>query len=324
MIVGTPSWRSRAPSAMPPWPPPMITHLGLGLVAELLGLALAALEPRLPLGVGAVLDALGPLARPGLLVALELVERGEQRPRLAVLQAQVSVAAADLGLERRARPRSRPRPRRAPRSCASRAGFACARACARACPGRPSGPSTVLMFQVNATRSRQKLSSRNSSLAAAASPAVSASSKLDSHWSTSVAGEGRWSAWSPPSRRRITRQRGTRPAVLSTCGRRRGDQIDHRSSPRRRWRPTPQTLTTRRSGTRTSRQVSWETPPPARGGIAGRLRGALPRAGGSRTPTRSRRTSPGARFVMAYLRGPVPHGDHLHVGGQPGARLHRR
>ena len=25
MIVGTPSWRSRAPSAIPPWPPPMIT-----------------------------------------------------------------------------------------------------------------------------------------------------------------------------------------------------------------------------------------------------------------------------------------------------------
>ena len=34
-----------------------------------------------------------------LLVALELVERGQQRPRLAVAQPQVPAAAADLGLE---------------------------------------------------------------------------------------------------------------------------------------------------------------------------------------------------------------------------------
>ena len=51
----------------------------------------------------------------------------------------------------------------------------------------PAGPSTVLMFQVNETRSRQKPSSAKSSEAAALSPSVSASSKRDSHWSTSAA-----------------------------------------------------------------------------------------------------------------------------------------
>src|SRR4051794_5306129 len=49
-----------------------------------------------------------------------------------------------------------------------------------------SGPSSVLRFQVNATRSRQKLSSWNSAAAAAVSPAVNALSKSDSHWSTSL------------------------------------------------------------------------------------------------------------------------------------------
>src|SRR5919198_2921952 len=52
----------------------------------------------------------------------------------------------------------------------------------------PSGPSTVLMFHVNATRSRQKLVARKSSDAAWLSPEASASSKLESHWSTWVAG----------------------------------------------------------------------------------------------------------------------------------------
>ena len=48
-----------------------------------------------------------------------------------------------------------------------------------------SGPSTVLMFHVNATRSRQNDSSSNSAAAASLSPAVSAWSNSDSHWSTS-------------------------------------------------------------------------------------------------------------------------------------------
>src|SRR5262249_29329170 len=49
-----------------------------------------------------------------------------------------------------------------------------------------SGPSNVLMFQVNATRSRQKLSSWNRAAAASLSPALIAWSKSASHWSTSL------------------------------------------------------------------------------------------------------------------------------------------
>ena len=75
--------------------------VGLAGVPQLLALALALLEPRHALAVGAVLDtvrATGPLV---LLVALELVEDGEQRPCLAVAQAQRGRC--------RARPRSRTR-----------------------------------------------------------------------------------------------------------------------------------------------------------------------------------------------------------------------
>jgi hypothetical protein len=61
---------------------------------ELLGLAAARLEPRLAVLERAVLDALRPPGPPRLLVALELVERGQQRPRLAVLEPQPSPFAA--------------------------------------------------------------------------------------------------------------------------------------------------------------------------------------------------------------------------------------
>src|SRR3954454_20803889 len=71
----------------------------LRLVAELPGLALALLEPRLAAGPRAVLGTGRPARSDGLLMALELVQSGEQRPRLAVLEAQVPAAAPDLGLE---------------------------------------------------------------------------------------------------------------------------------------------------------------------------------------------------------------------------------
>jgi hypothetical protein len=75
-------------------------HVGLRRVAELFGLAPALLEPRAPLGVGAVLDAFRPPVPHVLLVAFELLERGQQRPRLVVVaQAQVAAAAADPRLE---------------------------------------------------------------------------------------------------------------------------------------------------------------------------------------------------------------------------------
>ena len=74
--------------------------VGLRGDPELLGLAPAPLEPALAIGLGAVRDTARPGRSAGLLVAFELVERGEQRPGLALLEAQMPAAAADLGLER--------------------------------------------------------------------------------------------------------------------------------------------------------------------------------------------------------------------------------
>ena len=94
MIVGTPSRRSRAPSAMPPWPPPTITTVGLVRVAEL-GLGLARARARSCGRVHAVLDALvarsGPSA-PRSPSARSCVVSSVQR--LAVRQPQVAAAAA--------------------------------------------------------------------------------------------------------------------------------------------------------------------------------------------------------------------------------------
>ena len=45
-------------------------------------------------------DALGPVRPDGLFIAAQLLERREQRPRLAVPQAQVPAAAPNRGLER--------------------------------------------------------------------------------------------------------------------------------------------------------------------------------------------------------------------------------
>ena len=78
-------------------------HVGLRLVAELARLALAPLEPRLTALVRAVLGAHRPLRPLALLVALELLQRREERPRRAVAQPQVPDPAAGLGLEREPR-----------------------------------------------------------------------------------------------------------------------------------------------------------------------------------------------------------------------------
>ena len=173
--------------------------VGLRLVAELVGLLLALLEPGEPVARRAVLDALRPARALGLLVALELVERRSAAstpcrraaadarcPRPAAVSNAIHASVTPVGL------------RRAARSCASRAA-ARARACASSMSSTPAGPSTVLMFQVNATRSRQKLSSANSSAAAAPSPAASASSKLPSQTSTAEVDGGIGHGLSPPA-----------------------------------------------------------------------------------------------------------------------------
>jgi hypothetical protein len=75
-------------------------HLGLGGVAELGRLLLAPLQPGAAVPVDAVLGAHRAAAAGRFLVALQLVQGGEQRPRLAVTQPEQAVAAADRGLER--------------------------------------------------------------------------------------------------------------------------------------------------------------------------------------------------------------------------------
>ncbi len=75
-------------------------HVRLDGAPQLLGLALTILEPRLPFGVRAVDDALRPPRPETLLVTLELIERGQERPGLAVDQPEVAAAATAFGLER--------------------------------------------------------------------------------------------------------------------------------------------------------------------------------------------------------------------------------
>src|SRR6185437_3983770 len=76
-------------------------HLGLGGVAELGRLLLAPLQPGAAVAVRAVLGAHRPAAAGRFLVALELVEGGEQRPGFpssaVVAQPEQAVAAADGG-----------------------------------------------------------------------------------------------------------------------------------------------------------------------------------------------------------------------------------
>src|SRR5690348_13891274 len=74
-------------------------HVGLRPVAQLAGLPGAPLAPRLAVAVGAVLRALGPPLAARLLVPRQLVQRGQQRPRRAVPEAQVTAPSADRRLE---------------------------------------------------------------------------------------------------------------------------------------------------------------------------------------------------------------------------------
>jgi hypothetical protein len=78
-------------------------HVGLGRDSELLGLPAAILEPRVALRIGPVLDPLGSARAKPLLVPLELIQSGQQRPCLPVEQADMPAAAADLGLKQQPR-----------------------------------------------------------------------------------------------------------------------------------------------------------------------------------------------------------------------------
>src|SRR6266487_5546460 len=74
-------------------------HVRLRDVAELFGFAPALLEPGLPIRDSTVLGSPGSPAILRLLVALEIVQRRQQRPSFAVSEPEVTDAAADRGLE---------------------------------------------------------------------------------------------------------------------------------------------------------------------------------------------------------------------------------
>ncbi len=162
--AGTPSWRSRAPRRDAALAAPDDHHVGL-LVSDpergVLGLPL--LQPGHPVLVRAVLGTHRASYALGLLVALELVQGGEEGPRLrAVLvdEPEQAATAADRGLERRTTRWSRRRRSAAGSLSRKPDGSTRSRVAARR-SATPSGSSTVVRFQEKATRSRQKLVAAN-------------------------------------------------------------------------------------------------------------------------------------------------------------------
>ncbi len=122
----------------------------------------------------------------GFFETLQFLQGGEQSPGLITLEAQVTGAAANGGVELDERRRDLTvggrvsRVRKPDGSVPSRR--------APSMSAIWSRPSTVLMFQVNETRSRQKLSTANLPTARSISRAASAASKSASHSSTRCCG----------------------------------------------------------------------------------------------------------------------------------------
>src|SRR5262249_20585164 len=73
--------------------------IGLARDAEFGGLFLAPLFPRDAFAIGAVFYAHGPVETLRFLIAFQFGHGGEQRPDLAVLQADVAEAARRIGLK---------------------------------------------------------------------------------------------------------------------------------------------------------------------------------------------------------------------------------
>src|SRR6478609_6035893 len=186
MIVGTPSWRSRAPSPIAPCPPPTITTSGCSAYPSVSASCMRASSHvtrsrsapcSTPLGRCVPFGSSWPLSSYSAVSnvhALPSRRRSSPLPRPAAVSNAIhavvipsavsggSVVCHPLGC-----------------TCSS---------CASSIASISLGPSTVLRFQVNATRSRQKLSSWNNAAAPALSLERSAVSKSDSHWSTSLTG----------------------------------------------------------------------------------------------------------------------------------------
>ena len=84
---------------MPPLPAADDHHIRLLADSQRVEFVVAFFEPGLAARVHAVLGALDAVGALALLEALQLGHRGEQRPGLALLQAQVAAAAGHRGLE---------------------------------------------------------------------------------------------------------------------------------------------------------------------------------------------------------------------------------
>ncbi len=98
-MVSTPSARSRAPRAIPPCPPPTTTTSGCREYPSSSASRSRASSHVSRSGFAPCSAPRGRLSPAVLLVALQLVERGQQRPRLALAQADVPGPPADRGLE---------------------------------------------------------------------------------------------------------------------------------------------------------------------------------------------------------------------------------
>ena len=96
-----PSWRSRAPERDAALAAADHQDVGVAVPAEAVDLGGARLLPGDPVLGRAVLHALGPGRALRLLVALELVQRGEQRPGALVVQAQQARARGPTAVSNR-------------------------------------------------------------------------------------------------------------------------------------------------------------------------------------------------------------------------------
>src|SRR5215472_13269670 len=138
MMAETPRRLSRAPSAMPPWPPPDDDAIGLHRAAERCLVRALALEPAQAIARGAMGNPVLARHTAPLLMTLELGHRREEGPASVATQPQMTLAARDPGLEGEPRLEG-----------------AVAASVASSIRMIASCPSIVLMFQVKVRRSRQ-------------------------------------------------------------------------------------------------------------------------------------------------------------------------
>ena len=187
MIVGTRSWRSRAPRPMPAWPPPMITTYGCSVMPSSDASCSRSSSQVVRAGFArrsTPFGRVGPRRSSWPLSSSSVVSNVQHRPSRSRRCPRPRPAAVSKSIQASTTPPapagSSPSVIFQPRGCTQGSVWSSIALIA-------ARPSSVLMFQVNATRSRQKQSSVNRAAAAAVSPADSASPKADSQVVTPAA-----------------------------------------------------------------------------------------------------------------------------------------